>query len=164
MATASGTGQGKPSFVEEFLKDHGDADLAAVNAAWRSFGREGTISESLFGKTRRSLGLTRKRGGKKAQPADVTSGAMPPALARKVGKRSATHRRVSGANAEGATTRQDRRAAAASTSRSGDRSRMLIALERDLDRLLFGVLEMESMTEVEEFIRSARRVVSREIR
>jgi hypothetical protein len=162
MATASGTGQGKTSFVEEFLKDHEDADLAAVNAAWRSFGREGTISESLFGKTRRSLGLTGKRDGKQAKPAGVTLDATPRAAARKVGKRSPAPRQV-GASAEEMPTRQDRRAVAASTSRSGDRNQMLIALEKDLDRLLFGVLEMESMTEVEEFIRSARRVVSREI-
>jgi hypothetical protein len=164
MAAATGTEQGKTSFVEEFLKDHKDADLAAVNAAWRSFGREGTISESLFGKTRRSLGLTRKRTGKRAKPADVTPGAMTPAAARKVGMKTETPRQVSRANAEETPTRQNRRAVAAATSRSGDRNQMLIALEKDLDRLLFGVLEMESMTEVEEFIRSARRVVSREIR
>src|SRR3954453_7300330 len=94
MATSTGTGRGKTSFVEEFLKDHEDADLAAVNAAWRSFGREGTISESLFGKARRSLGLTRKRTGKKAKPAGATLDATPPAAARKVGKRSATPRQI----------------------------------------------------------------------
>ena len=48
--------------------------------------------------------------------------------------------------------------------RTSDRNQMLIALERDFDRLLFNVIELEGMTEVEEFIRSARRVVSREIR
>ena len=47
--------------------------------------------------------------------------------------------------------------------RTSDRNQMLIALEKDLDRLLFGVLEMESMNEVAEHIRAARRVVSREI-
>ena len=92
MVAATGTEQGKTSFVEEFLKDHKDADLAAVNAAWRSFGRDGTISESLFGKTRRSLGLTRKRDGKKAKVADGTPRAMSPSIARQVGKKSATPR------------------------------------------------------------------------
>ncbi len=45
MATATGTEQGKSSFVEEFLKDHQDADAEAVKAAWQSFGREGTIKQ-----------------------------------------------------------------------------------------------------------------------
>ena len=36
MATATGTEQGKTSFVEEFLKDHKDADTKAVNEAWSS--------------------------------------------------------------------------------------------------------------------------------
>jgi hypothetical protein len=162
MATGTGTGQGKTSFVEEFLKDHGDADLASVNAAWKSFGREGTISESLLGKTRRSLGLTRKRSARKAKAAGGRPGAKTRAAFREGGKTTATPRQV-GTGAEQATTRRTRQSAVASTGGADDRNRMLIALERDLDRLLFGVLEMDSMTEVEEFIRAARRVVSREI-
>jgi hypothetical protein len=162
MATATGSEQGKTSFVEEFLKDHKDADLAAVNAAWKSFGREGTISESLFGKTRRSLGLTRKRNGKRANPAAGTPSAATSAAVRRGGKKAATSG-PGASSAEETPTRQNRRAVAASTSRPGDRNQMLIALEKDLDRLLFGVLEMEGMTEVEEHIRAARRVVSREI-
>jgi hypothetical protein len=151
MAAATGTEQGKTSFVEEFLKDHEDADLAAVNAAWRSFGREGTISESLFGKTRRSLGLTRKRDGKKPKAAGGTPAVATSAAVRKGGKKATTRGPIAAIAGEVLT-------------QTSDRNQMLIALEKDLDRLLFGVLEMESMTEVEEFIRSARRVVSREIR
>jgi hypothetical protein len=33
MATATGTEQSKTSFVEEFLRDHRDSDVVAVNAA-----------------------------------------------------------------------------------------------------------------------------------
>src|SRR3954447_6964620 len=90
MATGTGTGQGKTSFVEEYLKDHGDADLAAVNAAWTSFGREGTISESLFGKTRRSLGLARKRAGREAKSAAGTPAATTSPADRKTGKKATT--------------------------------------------------------------------------
>jgi hypothetical protein len=163
MATATGTEQGKTSFVEEFLKDHNDADLAAVNAAWRSFGREGTISESLFGKTRRSLGLTRKRTGKRADPASGTPAAATSAAVRKGGKKAATSG-PGASNAEELPTIASRRPSSTATNQADDRNQMLIALEKDLDRLLFGVLEMENMTEVEEYIRSARRVVSRDIR
>ena len=41
---------------------------------------------------------------------------------------------------------------------------ILVGVVGGSDRLLFGILEMESMTEVEEHIRAARRVISREIR
>ena len=160
--TASGTGQGKTSFVEEFLKDHRDADLAAINAAWRSFGREGTISESLFGKTRRSLGLTGKRDGERAKVAEETPRARTPAAARKVGKRSPAPRQV-GASPGETSTVASRQISSTVKNRAGDRNEMLIALERDFDRLLFNVIELEGMTEVEEHIRSARRVISREI-
>jgi hypothetical protein len=163
MAAATGTEQGKTSFVEEFLKDHKDADLAAVNAAWRSFGREGTISDSLFGKTRRSLGLTRKRTGKRANPAAGTPAAATSAAVRRGGKKAATSG-PGGSSTEEMPTKAGRQSPSTATNQADDRNQMLIALEKDLDRLLFGVLEMESMTEVEEFIRSARRVVSREIR
>ena len=48
--------------------------------------------------------------------------------------------------------------------RASERNQMLIAVERDLDQLLINVIEVEGMTEAEELIRSARRVVAREIR
>jgi hypothetical protein len=163
MATATGTEQGKTAFVEEYLKDHKDADVVAVNAAWRSFGREGTISDSLVAKVRRSLGLTRKQNGKKAEVAEGTPRPRNPVVVRSVGKKSATSGGV-GASVEGSPTRRSRQTDPAAKGRASDRNQMLIALEKDLDRLLFGVLEMESMTEVEEHIRAARRVVSREIR
>lgn len=151
MATATGAERSKTAFVEEFLKDHRDADAAAVNSAWNSFGREGTISTSLIGRIRRSLGLARRRSGKKAKVAEGTPAATTSAATRKGGTKAATRGPVMASAGEVLT-------------RTSDRNQMLIALERDFDRLLFNVIELEGMTEVEEFIRSARRVVSREIR
>jgi hypothetical protein len=62
MATGPGVNQGKTAFLEEFLPDNRDADLAAVNRAWNAAGNQGTISESLHGKIRSKLGLTGRRG------------------------------------------------------------------------------------------------------
>jgi hypothetical protein len=61
MATGPGVNQGKTAFLEGFLPGNRDADLDAVNRAWNAAGNQGTISESLFGKIRRDLGLTGKR-------------------------------------------------------------------------------------------------------
>jgi hypothetical protein len=163
MATATGTEQGKSSFVEEFLKDHKDADTQAVNAAWRSFGREGTISDSLVGKIRRNLGLTRNGSGRKAKPAGTKPDATPPKVTRQGGNKPATSDQ-SNSIPDVTPIRASRQSSSIVGSRGGDRNEMLIALERDFDRLLFNVIELEGMSEVEEHIRTARRVISREIR
>jgi hypothetical protein len=61
MATGPGVNQGKSAFLEKFLDGNRDAKMETVNKAWNAAGNEGTISESLFGKTRSKLGLTGKR-------------------------------------------------------------------------------------------------------
>src|SRR4051794_23177716 len=60
MATGPGVNQGKTAFLEGFLPGDGDADRDAANRAGIAAGNGGTISESLFGKTRRRLGLSGK--------------------------------------------------------------------------------------------------------
>jgi hypothetical protein len=164
MATATGTEKGKTSFVEEFLKDHEDAGTKEVNAAWTSFGRTGTISDSLVGKIRRNLGLTKNGIGKKAKPAGTKPSTTPPKVTRKVTKKTATSGQ-STSTSDMTPTKTDRQlSVTANNSRASDRNQLLIALEKDFDRLLFSVIELEGMSEVEEHIRTARRVISREIR
>ncbi|AGA30149.1 hypothetical protein Sinac_6039 [Singulisphaera acidiphila DSM 18658] len=62
MAIGPGVNQGKTPFVAEFLSVNPDATLATVNEAWKSAGNEGTVSESLVGKTRSKLKSTGKMG------------------------------------------------------------------------------------------------------
>ena len=47
MATVKGKDEGKSMFLKEYLADHPDAGEAAIEAAWRAAGHEGTISTSL---------------------------------------------------------------------------------------------------------------------
>src|SRR5271157_4533457 len=49
---------GKTMFVKEFLNDHPEGNVKAVNEAWTAAGFDGTISETLVYKARASLGLT----------------------------------------------------------------------------------------------------------
>lgn len=81
MATGDGVNQGKTAFLKEFLPDNPDADQDAVNQAWKAMGNEGTISESLFGKIRSSLGLTGKRDTKGVASRE-TAGPAPKGKAR----------------------------------------------------------------------------------
>ena len=48
---------GKTMFVKEFLNDHPEGNVKAVNEAWTAAGFDGTISETLVYKARASLGL-----------------------------------------------------------------------------------------------------------
>jgi hypothetical protein len=84
MATGPGANQGKSAFLEEFLPEHPDAKLEAVNKAWAAAGNDGTISDSLFGKLRSKLGLTGRKGTnggateeKAAPPAKVEAKSSP---------------------------------------------------------------------------------------
>ena len=54
---------GKTLFVKEFLNDHPEGNVRAVNEAWNSAGFAGTISPALVHKMRASLGLTGNRRG-----------------------------------------------------------------------------------------------------
>src|SRR5271157_3977884 len=55
---------GKTSFVKEFLNDHPEGNVKAVNEAWATAGMKGTISPTLVNKMRASLGLTGNLRGK----------------------------------------------------------------------------------------------------
>ena len=55
---------GKTMFVKEFLNDHPQGNVNAVNEAWRAAGFDGTISSTLVNKMRASLGLTGNLRGK----------------------------------------------------------------------------------------------------
>ena len=61
--TATAT-PGKTSFLKEFLNDHPEGNVKAVNEAWTAAGFDGTISETLVYKARASLGLTGNLSGK----------------------------------------------------------------------------------------------------
>ena len=60
---------GKSMFVKEFLNDHPQGNVSAVNEAWQAAGFDGTISPALVNQMRAKLGLAGNLRGsaKKAQ-------------------------------------------------------------------------------------------------
>src|SRR5436305_8782711 len=60
--------QGKTPFVKEFLNDHPEGNVKAVNEAWNAAGFDGSISHTLVSQMRAQLGL---RG--KPEKTEVTS-------------------------------------------------------------------------------------------
>ena len=57
MATAT-RDQGKTSFVKEFLGDHPQGNVQAVNEAWTKAGKDGSIGATLIQKVRSQMGLS----------------------------------------------------------------------------------------------------------
>ena len=130
---------GKTMFVKEFLNDHPEGNVKAVNEAWTAAGFDGTISETLVYKARASLGLTGNLSGKtKKSKAKATS----------TGKKLGRPRKETTAPVTG----QPR-------GRKSNRSLALNELEAEIDRLIFKVMGVGDLTEIEAALRQARRLL-----
>ena len=134
--TATAT-PGKTSFVKEFLHDNPQANARAVNEAWTAAGFDGTISTALVYKARASLGLTGNLSGK---------------TKKSVAKATSTGKKLGRPRKEPTTpvTGQPR-------GRKSARTLALTELEADIDRLIFKVMGVGDLTEIEDSLRQARR-------
>src|SRR5271166_6010661 len=129
----------KTSFLKEFLHDNPQGNVKAANEAWTAAGFDGTISETLVYKTRASLGLTGNLSGKtKKSKAKATS----------TGKKLGRPRKETTAPVTG----QPR-------GRKSARTLALNELEADIDRLIFKVMGVGDLTQIETALREARRGV-----
>ena len=129
---------GKTSFVKEFLHDHPEGNFKSVNEAWTAAGFDGTISETLVYKTRASLGLTGNLSGKTKTSAE--------GKATPTGKKLGRPRKESTAPVAGKPR-----------GRKSARTLALTELEADIDRLIFKVMGVGDLTEIEDSLRQARR-------
>ena len=134
--TATAT-PGKTSFLKEFLHDNPQGNVKAVNEAWQAAGFDGTISTALVYKARASLGLTGNLSGKtKKSKAKASS----------TGKKLGRPRKEPMAPVTG----QPR-------GRKSARTLALTELEADIDRLIFKVMGVGDLTQIEDSLRQARR-------
>jgi hypothetical protein len=130
---------GKTMFVKEFLNDHPQGNVKAVNEAWTAAGFDGTISETLVYKARASLGLTGNLHGetKKSEANKISPG-------KKLGRpRKEPTAPVTG---------QPR-------GRRSARTLALTELEADIDRLIFKMMVVGDLAEIEDSLRQARRLL-----
>ena len=136
--TATAT-PGKTSFLKEFLHDHPEGNVKAANEAWTAAGFDGTISTALVYKARASLGLTGKLHGKTKKSEAMTTS---------TGKKPGRPREEPTAPVTG----QPR-------GRKSNRSLALNELEAEIDRLIFKVMDVGDLTEIEAALRRARRLL-----
>jgi hypothetical protein len=138
--------QGKTSFVKELLIDHPMANTKAVNEAWTKAGMEGTISETLVNKTRSHMGLSGNLRGKRGTRVEAAANAKRPYSGKKRGRKP---KHLAAAAAEGKASQ--------TLVRVGKRNDRMVELEAELDRLLFRVMNLGELAEVENALREARR-------
>jgi len=129
---------GKTSFLKEFLEDHPEGNFKAVNEAWTAAGFNGTISEALVYKARASLGLTGNLSGKTKAAAE--------GKATSTGKKLGRPRKETTAPVTGKPR-----------GRKSARTLALTELESDIDLLIFKVMGVGDLTEIEDSLRQARR-------
>lgn len=135
---------GKTSFVKEFLNDNPQGNTTAVNDAWTKAGMKGTISPTLVNKTRALLGLTGNLRGKSKTRAT--------AKATTTGKRRGRPPKETITAVNGKPAGQPR-------GRMSDRTSALLDVEAEIDRLIFTVMGIGNLTEIETTLREARRLV-----
>ena len=127
---------GKTMFVKEFLNDHPQGNVVAVNDAWKAAGFDGTIGSTLVNKMRATLGLTANlRGNTKMSNTSATSK-----------KRAEPPKETT---------------AAVNEKPRDNRSTLLNDMEVDLDRLMFKAMTIGDLTEIEDTLRQARRLLYR---
>jgi hypothetical protein len=125
---------GKGMFVKEFLNDHPQGNVTFVNEAWKAAGYDGTISLALVDKMRSSLGLTGNlRGSAKKSKASPTAT-----------KRGRPQKNTS---------------APVAAQPGGNQSVVLDEMEADIDRLIFKAMAVGDLTEIENTLRRARRLL-----
>jgi hypothetical protein len=145
---------GKTHFIEEILDKDPKANASRINQAWNDAGHTGSISTSLVQRLRAAKGLTRKsRRQSKASSANgsAKSAKVP---GRKPGRppKAATvgSTRVNGTHAP---------VAAGSKPAPSQRARLLDELEGEIDRLIFRIIGLGDLAEVEGALRRARRIL-----
>ncbi len=153
MATVVRRNQGKTEFVKNVLTENEHANAKIVNQEWQKAGREGTISETLVNKMRSDLGLTGNlRGGRPKKSATETA-PKPKYTGKKRGRKPKSALPISTAAPSNGKAVEEPRA------KSGSRHTQMAALEADIDVLLFKVMNLGGLEEIENSLRRTRRLL-----
>ncbi len=134
MSATATRNRGKSKFVKEMLNDNPQANAAAVNEAWRAAGMSGSISAGLVNHLRSRLGLAGNLRG---------------------GRRKRT--RASGTRQGGPSVRVRTGANGSIAAMGRERSRELMGLEVEIDRLMIKVAEIGQLPDLEDEPRKVRR-------
>lgn len=144
-------GTSKSAFVDAALRRDPGANVAAINRGWTKAGHEGSISDSVFYKVKRELGGSegRSTGGEELAeaPGAGTSESKPATSGPRKRPGGREHPTV--------------RAVRAESSASGLSEKVVDEVEAGIGDLMFTLKLHGGMPEVEEALRAARRLLTR---
>ena len=153
MATEDRRNQGKTEFVKNVLSSNPYANAVVVNKQWSSAGRSGTISETLVNKMRAELGLA---GNLRKRKANL----LPPAPEQKPSYSRKKRGRKPGLVARNETSViQNGKPTGDKQTQAASRNAQLTTLEAEIDILLFKVMNVGGLVDVENALRSSRRLL-----
>jgi hypothetical protein len=166
--------QGKTTFVKEFLGENPQGNVQAVNEAWTKAGKDGSIGATLIQKVRSQMGLTGNlRATSKPKTAGTAAG-FEGTISRTLVDKSRALLGLTGnlrgktkktrTSATGKKLGRPRKETTAAVSgqprgRKSARTLALTELEADIDRLIFKVMGIGDLTQIEDTLRQARRVL-----
>ena len=155
MATAvsRNRNQGKTAFVREVLTNNPYANAEDVIQQWQAEGHDGSISETLVNKQRPLMGLAGNLRGRRRRRSATAAGAKRPYGGKKRG------RKPKSAAAGSAPVVSNGRSAQDTRPRVGGRHNQLVALEAEIDHLLFKVMNLGELPEIEASLRKTRRLL-----
>ena len=153
MATVIPRNQGKTEFVRTVLKNDPRANAKAVKDKWVESGHDGTISETLVNKMRSEMGLAGNLRGGRPKGSKSAASEKPKYTGKKRGRKPKSAQVVSpSALGNGRSAEEPR-------PKSGGRHNQLAALEADIDVLLFKVMNLGGLEEIENSLRKTRRLL-----
>lgn len=137
--------QGKTEFVKEVLTSNPHANARTIRDEWTATGHIGTISQTLVNKQRSLMGLAGNIKGGRPKRSETGAAEPRPYTGKKRG------RKPKSASLNGQST--------AGTARTGGRPSQLSEIEADIDRLLFRVMNLGGLEDIEDSLRRTRRLL-----
>ena len=156
MVVKISKGRGKTAFITDYLTSHPTANAKALKDAWSAAGNDGTVSVTLVQKARTRMGLIGNipRG---VSPAVKSFFAVADSAPKKRGRKpgSKNKKKLSHAESNGSSAAP---ASSSSSSRRGDSySRAIEDAEADIDRVIFQLMAVSGLEEIEVSLRDVRR-------
>jgi len=145
--------QGKTAFVTNYLSNNPLANARSVNDAWRAAGRDGSISDTLVGKVRSRLGLA----GNLRRPRTARTAVETPTRSEGPGKKRGP--KPKSARPERERALFNAKPGGQPPAKAANRRTQMASLETEIDQLLFKVMNLGGMSEIEDSLRHTRRLL-----
>jgi hypothetical protein len=155
MATSTKTkrNQGKTEFVKEVLANNPLANATLVREAWAAAGHSDSISQTLVNKQRSEMGLAGNLKGGRPKKSESAVAEKRPYTGKKRG------RKPKSAGSNGHEAAGNGRSFDAPKGKTGGRQAQLSLIEAEIDRLLFRVMHIGGLEDIEDSLRRTRRLL-----